>query len=164
MRSRKETAPVLHRSARIALRTTPAQARRLFGLLRSGADVWAALIDLNAARAARGARPIFGYVELCREAAGVAVGELSVTAVRSVLRRYGDACSETARRRRRGERARFPRRKRALVPLRWYWGTFALGDRRVRLSVAQGAPECWVRLARPIPCPTGQVRSVSLIL
>jgi hypothetical protein len=72
----------------------------LFGLLRAGGDVWAALIDVNAVRFGRCARPIFGYQEWCREVAGVSVGELSVTAMRSVVRRYSDACFETARRRR----------------------------------------------------------------
>ena len=79
------------------------------------------------------------------------VGELSVPAMRSLLRRYADACMETAKRKRRGERARYPRRRRHLVPLRYYQGIFELEDRRVRLSVARGAPELWLRLSRPVP-------------
>lgn len=125
--------------------------------------MWAALIELNQARFRRHARPVFSYAELCREVAGTVVGELSVAALRSVLQRYSDACMETARRKRRGERARYPRRRRALVPLRWYAGTFELGDGRVRLSVANGAPACWLRLSRPIPYPADQVRSVTLM-
>jgi IS605 OrfB family transposase len=50
-----------------------------------------------------------------------------------VLLRYSDAWFEAARRHHRGERAGFPRRKRFLVPIRCYHGTFLLaGDRRVR--------------------------------
>ncbi|MBA2325757.1 MAG: hypothetical protein H0V95_03805 [Actinobacteria bacterium] len=108
----------VHRTARVGLRVTKGQARRCFALLRSAGDVWAALIDVNAYRFAHGARPVANYQEWCREVAGVACGELSVTAVRSVVRRYSEAFFETARRRRRGERARYPRRKRALFPVR----------------------------------------------
>ena len=107
MRSRKGPAqPAVHRSARVALRLTPGQARRCYQMLRAGADVWAALIELNAVRFHRLGKPLLGYAELCREVAGTPVGELSVTAIRSVVKRYSDACMETARRKRRGERAR----------------------------------------------------------
>jgi IS605 OrfB family transposase len=127
--------------------------------------VWAALIDVNAVRFGRCGRPIFGYQEWCREVAGVSVGELSVAAMRSVVRRYSDACFETARRRRCGERARYPRRKKALFPLRWYRGTFWVEDgRRVRLSVARGRPDLRVRLARPVPYPADSWRSVTLVV
>lgn len=153
----------VHRTARVGLRVTRGQARRSFGLLRSAGDVWAALIEVNAYRFAHRARPIANYQEWCREIAGVACGELSVTAVRSVVRRYSDAFFETARRRRGGERGRYPRRKRALFPVRWYQGTFLLDGRRVRLSVAKGHPELWVRLARQIPYPVEQVRCVTLV-
>ena len=155
--------PVVYRTARIVLRLTPAQGRRCFALLRAGGDVWAALIELNAVRFRRGAKPLLGYQELCREVAGVNVGDLSVPALRSVLRRYADACMETAKRKRRGERARYPRRRRHLVPLRYYQATFELEDRRIRLSVACGAPELWLRLTRPVPYPADQVRSVTLL-
>ena len=83
---------------------------------------------------------------------------------RSVLQPYSDAWFEAARRHNRGERAGFPRRKRFLVPIRFYHGTFRLdGDRRIRLPVAKGHPELWVRLARPLPYPPDQVRSVTLL-
>ena len=164
MRSRRAPKqPVVHRSARMALRLTPAQARRCYQMLRAGGDVWAALIELNAVRFRRNAKPLLGYADLCREVAATPVGELSVTAIRSVVKRYSDACMETSRRKRRGERARYPRRRQALKPLRWYAGTFELGQGRVRLSVAQGAPACWLRLARPVPYPVDEVRSVTLL-
>lgn len=154
---------LVHRTVRIRLRVTRAQARRCYGLLRAAGDVWAALIELNSARFARGARPITTYQEWCREIAGVPCGELSVPAIRSIVRRYSDAFIETSRRRRRGERARYPRRKRALFTIRWCNDTFVLEDRRVRLSVARGRPHLWVRLTRPIPYPQEWVRSVTLV-
>lgn len=125
--------------------------------------MWAALIEVNRARFARGAQPIANYQEWCREVAGVRVGELSVAAMRSVVRRYSDAFFETARRKKRGECARYPRRKRALFPLRWYQGTFALVGRRVRLATAQGAAELWVRLSRDVCYPPEALRSVTLL-
>jgi IS605 OrfB family transposase len=154
---------VLHRTCRIRLRVTRAQARRCYGLLRAGGDVWAALIEVNRARFSAGARPIANYQEWCREIAGVQVGELSVTAMRSVVRRYSDAFFEAAKRRRAGERARYPRRKRALFSLRWYQGTFAIDGARVRLGTARGSAPLWVRLSRELPYPLEQLRSVTLL-
>ena len=98
-------------------------------------------------------RPVANYQEWCREIAGVHAGELSVTAMRSVVRRYSDAFFTTAARKRAGEPARYPRRRRRLFPVRWYHETFALDGRRLRLSTARGGPELWVRLARDIPYP-----------
>jgi hypothetical protein len=87
-----------------------------------------------------------------------------VVGARSVLQRYSGAWFEAARRHNRGERAGFPRRKRLLVPIRFYNDTFLLdGDWRVRLPFAKGHPELWVRLGRPPPYPPNQVRSVTLL-
>src|SRR5207302_7198058 len=83
---------------------------------------------------------------------------------RSVVRRYCDACIETSRRKRRGERARYPRRRRRLFPLRWYYGTFGVDGRRVRLGVARGCGELWVRMARDLPYAPETVRSVTLVV
>ena len=126
--------------------------------------MWAALLEVNAARFRARARPIANYQEWCREIAGVRVGELSVPAMRSVVRRYCEAFFETARRKKRGECARYPRRKRALFPIRWYSGTFALEGNRVRLSTARGTSPLWVRLGRPLPYPIESVRSVTLLV
>lgn len=119
---------------------------------------------MNAARLRWGAPPIFDYPGLCRELAGVEVGELSTPAARSVLRRYSEACFTTAKRKKAGERARYPRRRRALMPLRWYAGTFMLEGRVLRLSVTRGRPPLVVRLAREAPYPPDSVRSVSLVV
>src|SRR5215211_4539056 len=156
---------VVHRTARICLRTTPAQANRCYRLLRAAGDVWAWLLDSNRHRRQQGDPAVVGYQALCRQLTSRGgFGELSVVGARSVLQRYSDAWFEAARRHNRGERAGFPRRKRFLVPIRFYNGTFLLdGDRRVRLPVAKGHPELWVRLARPLPYLPDQVRSVTLL-
>ena len=79
-----------------------------------------------------------------------------------MLRRYSDAWFATAQRRTAGDlSARYPRRRRALVPVRWHAGTFTLDGRVLRIPVARGCPPLLVRLDRDIPYPAGQVRSSS---
>ena len=158
---------MVYRTARAGLRVTRVQRRRLLGLLAAAGDVWACVLELNGWRRARGDRPLAGYQELCRELAtsGPGIfGELDSTGARSVLRRYSDAWFAAAKRRRQGDQAaRFPRRRRRLMPVRWYRGTFALDGRRLRVPVAKGRPPLWVRLDRDLPYPPGRVRSVTLV-
>jgi transposase len=150
-------------TAHIRLRLTRRQTARCYGLLRAAGDVWAWLLDSNRQRHQQGERPVTSYQALCRELTKVgAFGELSMVSAQSVLRRYADAWFQTAKRRKTGGSVSFPRRKRGLVPVRWYQGTFAIQGQRVRLPVAQGRPELWVRLARPLPYPPEQVRAVML--
>jgi putative transposase len=155
------------RTARAGLRVTPAQRRRLLGLLVSAGDVWACVLELNAWRRSRQDRPLVSYQELCRQLAASGpgcFGELDAVGARSVLRRYSDAWFATAQRRRDGDqRARFPRRRRALMPIRWYHGTFTLTGRRLRIPVARGSRPLVVRLDRDLPYPPGQVRSVTML-
>jgi hypothetical protein len=150
---------VVHRTARAGLRVTPAQRQRLLGLLAAGGDVWACVLELNAWRRRRQGAPLAGYPELCRELAAAGpgtFGELDTAGARSVLRRYSDAWFAAAARRRAGDHAaRFPRRRRALMPLRWYHGTFTLAGRRLRIPVARGRPPLWLRLDRELPYPPG---------
>jgi putative transposase len=133
----------------------------------SAGDVWACVLELNTWRRARQDRPLASYQELCRELAASGAGcfgELDSVGARSVLRRYSDAWFAAAKRRRGGDqRARFPRRRRALMPLRWYHGTFTLARRRLRIPVARGRAPLWVRLDRDMPYPEEQVRSVTLL-
>jgi IS605 OrfB family transposase len=158
------TPRLVHRTAHIRLRLTRRKTDRCYRLLRSAGDTWAWLLDLNRQRLQQDAPPVTGYPALCRELSAFGCfGELSVVGARSVLHRYADAWREAANRRRNGQHARFPRRKRALVPVRFYHGTFLLEGRRVRLPVRQGCPALWVRLARPIPYPAEQVRAVTLL-
>ncbi|MGR6318442.1 transposase [Micromonospora soli] len=158
---------MVHRTARVALRVTMGQRRRCFGLLRSAGDVWACLLEINTWRRRRQAAPLVSYQELCRELAASGpgtFGELDTTGARSVLRRFSDAWFAAAKRRKDGElSARFPRRRRRLMPVRWYHGTFSLDGRRVRIPVAKGASPLWVRLAREVPYPVEQVRSITLL-
>ena len=107
------------------------------------------------------------YQALCRELAAAGpgcFGELDSAGARSVLRRYSDAWFAAAARRKNGDAsARFPRRRRRMVPVRWYHGTFTLEGRRLRIPVARGCPPLRVRLDRDLPYPPGQVRSVTLL-
>jgi putative transposase len=153
----------LHRTARIRLRLTRRQAHRCYQLLRSAGDVWAWLLDTNRQRLQQGERPITNYQALCRELARTnGFGELSTVGARSVLRRYADAWFQAAKRRDQ-QKAGFPRRKRGLVPVRCYHGTFTIQGLKVRLPVRRGQPELWVRLARPLPYPPELVRAVTLL-
>jgi IS605 OrfB family transposase len=157
------TRPWVHRTASIRLRVTRRQANRCYGLLRSGGHVWAWLIDTNRLRQHQSRPPVVSYQALCKELTGQdSFGELSAVGARSVLRRYSCAWFHAAKRRRQGEDVGFPRRKRALVPVSFHHGVFELDGERVRLPVAKGRAELWVRLARPIPYPAEQVRAVTL--
>src|SRR6478672_7349345 len=137
---------VVHRTARAGLGVTRGQRRRLAGVL-----------ELNTWRRARQNRPLISYQELCRELAASGpgcFGELDTVGARSVLRRYSDAWFAAAKRRKNGDqRARFPRRRRALMPVRWYHDRFTLEDRRLRIPLARDRPALWVRLDRDPPYP-----------
>ena len=141
-----------HRTARCGLRATAGQRRRLFGLLRSAGDVWCCVLELNGWRRRRQDPPLAGYQELCRELARAGpgtFGELDTVGARSVLRRYSDAWFAAARRRKAKDiSARFPRRRRARVPVSWYAGTFALEVRVLRLPVSRGCAPLLARLDR----------------
>ena len=158
---------MVHRNARAGLRLTCGQRRRLVGLLVSAGDVWACVLELNAWRRARQDVPLVSYQGLCRElaAAGSACfGELDSAGARSVLRRYSDAWFAAAARRKKGDAsARFPRRRRKMMPVRWYHGTFALEGRRLRIPVARGCPPLRVRLDRDLPYPAESIRAATLL-
>src|SRR6266568_9168628 len=153
----------VHRTARIALRTTPAQRRRCYGLLISAGDVWAWVIDRNRALREWHSPQVANFAALCRELTGTSFGELSRSCAEDVLKRYSIAFFEAARRQKAGVRAGFPRRKRGLVPVRFRWGCFSLDGSRIRLGVARGAPELWVRLGRAVLYPSESIRSVTLV-
>jgi hypothetical protein len=86
-------------------------------VLRAGAELLAA---------ARRYDSLSSYQELCRELAASGpgtFGEFDSAGARSVLRRYSDAWFTAAKRRKAGDAsARFPRRRRGLVPVSWYAG------------------------------------------
>jgi putative transposase len=124
-------------------------------------------LELNGLRRRRGDGQLVSYQALCRELAAAGpgtFGELSTVGARSVLRRYSDAWFAAAKRRAAGELdVRFPRRRRALVPSRYYHGTFTLEGRRLQLPTAAGAPPLLVRLTREVPYAMETVRSVTLV-
>ncbi len=107
------------------------------------------------------------YQELCRELSSAGPGcsgELSAIGARSILRRYSDSWfSANAARRGGNAAARYPRRRKSLLPSRYYAGTFALDDRHLTLPTARGCPALELRLSRPVPYPPGTVRSVTLL-
>jgi hypothetical protein len=156
----RDAQQVVYRTARCGLRLTRHQRERVFGLLRSAGDVWCCVLELAAWRRRRQDPPLAGYQELCRELAASGpgtFGELDSTGARSVLRRYSDAWFATAKRRKQGDKsARYPRRRRDLVPVRWYHGTFRLDGRVLAIPVARGCPPLAVRLDRDIPYPAGR--------
>ncbi|NJP31049.1 transposase [Micromonospora sp. HSS6-12] len=125
------------------------------------------MLEVNAWRRRRNDAPLVGYQELCRELAASGpgtFGDLDTTGARSVLRRFSDAWFAAAKRRKSGDlSAGFPRRRRRLLPVRWYHGTFAVDGRRVRLPTARGGRPLWMRLVRDLPYPLEQVRSVTLL-
>jgi IS605 OrfB family transposase len=156
---------LVHRTAHLRLRLTRRQTTRCYALLRAAGDVWAWLLDANRQRLEQRQQPVSRYQALCRALARTGpFGELSTVGARSVLKRYSDAWFQAAKSRKAGQQdAGFPRRKRALVPVRFYHGTFTIQGQGVRLPVARGQPELWVRLARPLPYPPEQVRAVTLL-
>src|SRR5258708_3921269 len=162
-----QSPPVVYRTARSGLRATRGQRRRLVGLLVAAGDVWVCTLELNTWRRARQDRPLTSYQELCRELAASGpgtFGELDSTGARSVLRRYADAWHAAAKRRRDGDlTARYPRRRRRIVPLRWYHGTFRLDGRVLQVPVARGCQPLRVRLDRDLPYPAERIRSVTLL-
>jgi len=158
---------VVHRTARTGLRLTRGQQRRVVGLLVSAGDVWACVLELNAWRRVRQDVPLASFQALCRELAASkpgCFGELDSVGARSVLRRYSDAWFATAARRKNGDAsARFPRRRRRMMPVRWYHGAFTLDGRRLRIPVARGCSPLQVRLDRDLPYPPESVRSLTLL-
>jgi len=136
-------------------RGDPPGGARARGFGREFVDVWACVLEANAWRRARQDAPLAGYQALCRELAKAGpgcFGELDSIGARSVLHRYSDAWFAAAARRRDGDTsARFPRRRRAMMPVRWYHGRFVLEGRRLRIPVARGCPPLEVRLDRDLP-------------
>ena len=126
--------------------------------------MWAALIDVNRERFRRGAPPIGNFQGWCREITGVPLGELARICAEGIAKRYCDAFMQTARRKRRGERARYRATNGRCSRCGSAPARSSIRDRRVRLAVARSAPPLWVRLARSAPYPIDQVRSVTLVV
>jgi putative transposase len=102
--------------------------------------VWAWVIDCNRQLRESGCPQVANFSALCQALTGTSFGELSRQCAEAVLN-YSIAFFEATKRKKLGVRAGFPRRKRALVPVRFRKGCFAVDGSRVRLAVARGAPE-----------------------
>jgi len=107
--------------------------------------------------------PVVSYQALCREIAGMSFGELDTVGARSVIRAYSAEWFEAAKRKKAEMVAGFPRRKRSLLAVRWYHGTFRIDGDRLRIPVRREAPPLVVRLARAVPYPAGSIRSLTLL-
>ena len=96
---------MVHRTARAGLRVTRRQRRRLLGLLASGGDVWACVLELNTWRRARQDGPLVSYQALCRELAAAGAGTFGEHALEarvlpvSLLATYAGAISTAPTRR-----------------------------------------------------------------
>lgn len=156
-------AKTVHRTARIRVRATRGQRRRLFGLLVSAGDVWAWVIECNKALRTWGLPQVVDFPSLCRELTGIVFGELPRQGAEDILKRYSCAFREAAKRKNKGKRAGFPRRKRRLVPVRFRKGLFSIEGRRDRLATARGTPSLFLRLAREVPYPLESLRSLTLV-
>src|SRR5205807_542425 len=126
-------------------------------------DVRALVLDCNRLLREWKLPPVVTYQGLCREIAGMSFGELGMVGARSGIRRYSSEWFEAARARKGGRAAGFPRRKKALLPVRYYHGTFRIEGGRLRLPVARGAPALVVKLGRAVPYPPEAIRSVTLL-
>src|SRR3984893_8555942 len=153
----------VHRTARLPGRTTPAQRRRCYGLLRSAGDVWAWVIDCNRQLREQHRPVVANFSALCRALTGTSWGELSRQCAEAILKNSSTAFFEATKRKKQGVQAGFPRRKRGLVPVRFRFGCFSFHGSRVRLGVAKGAPELWVRPGREVPYPAESIRSLTLV-
>src|SRR5256886_6341825 len=128
----------VHRTARIALRTTPAQRRRCYALLRSAGDVWAWVLDCNRALREWHCPQVAKFPALCRDLTGTSFGELARTCAEDVLKSYSTAFFEAARRKKARVRAGFPGASGGLVPVRFHLRPFVLGDDTLHLGEQPG--------------------------
>ena len=159
---------MVYRTARCGLRATGRQRQRLFGLLRSAGDLWCCVLELNAWRRHRRDAPLAGYKELCRELAASGPGTFAELDTAGRLHRCCAGIPTPGSPRRNAARqGTRPHGSRgvggALVPIRWYAGTFRLRGRVLRLPTARACPPVVVRLDRDPPYPADQVRSVTLL-
>jgi hypothetical protein len=136
------------RTFRVKVMATPAKKARAYSLLVSGGDTWAWCIDRFHARARQ---------ELCNANSVVEMwpdqkrhgpfGQLTAHCAQDVTKAWSAAFFETMKRRKKGDQARLPLRKRWLLPVTWRQGEFALSaaseGRRARAVLCTArAPVC----------------------
>lgn len=147
------------------MRVTQGQRQRCFGLLVAGGDVWACVLELHALRRRRGDQAIVSYQGCAASWRRRVRGRSANSAVgcpvdpapllrRLVRHRRPPQISD--------ESARYPRRRRQLLPSRYDHGTFRRKDGHLKAQVA-GIAVCFVDergtsshcpvCARPVPKP-----------
>jgi hypothetical protein len=137
------------RTFRVKVMATPAKRKRAYGLLVSGGDAWAWSIDRFHARARDGLANANSVVQMWPDQKGHgAFGELSVHCAQDVTKAWSAAFFETMKRRKKGEQARLPLRKKWLVPVTWRKGEFTLsaaseGRRPGPCYLRPGATPTW---------------------
>jgi putative transposase len=158
------------RTFRVKVTATPAKKARAYSLLISGGDTWAWCIDRFHTRIRDGLPNANSMVQMWPDQKGHGpFGELSVHCAQDVTKAWSAAFFETMKRRKKGEQARLPLRKRWLVPVTWRKGEFALSaayeDRRARavLSSARGYAGLELTLSHDHPYDPELVRAVRLI-
>jgi hypothetical protein len=106
---------------------TPAKKSRAHDLLVSGGDAWAWCIDRFHARISDGLPNANSVVGIWPDQKGHGpFGELMSDCAQDVTRGWSAAYFETIKRRKNGEQARLPLRKRWVVPVTWRKGRFDL--------------------------------------
>ncbi len=114
------------RTFRVKVMTTDAKRDRCFALLEDAGDVWAWCIDRFHDRFRRGLPNANSVTEMWPDQrAHGPFGDLTVHCAQDVTKGFSAAFFEAVRRRA-GEKARLPLRKRHLVPVTWRKGEFQL--------------------------------------
>jgi transposase len=158
------------RTFRVKVMATPAKKARAYSLLVSGGDTWAWCSDRFHARARQELSNANSVVEMWPDQkCHGAFGQLSVHCAQDVTKAWSAAFFETMKRRKKGEQARLPLRKRWLVPVTWRQGEFALSaasegrGARAVLSTARGYASLELALSGDHPYDPELVRAVRLI-
>jgi hypothetical protein len=135
------------RTFRVKVMATPAKKARAYNLLVWGGDTWAWCTDRFHARIRDGLPNANSVVEMWPDQKGHGLfGELSVHCAQDVTKAWSAAFFGTMKRRKKGEQARLPLRKKWLVPATWRKGEFALSaaseGRRPRAGAVYGPGLC----------------------
>jgi transposase len=133
-------------------------------------DTWAWCIDRFHARIRDGLPNANSLVQMWPDQKGHgAFGELSVHCAQDVTKAWSAAFFETMKRRKKGEQASLPLRKRWLVPVTWRQGEFALSAAsegrwaRAMLCTGRGYANLGLALSGDHPYDPELVRAVRLI-
>ena len=146
------------------------QRHRAHELLVSGGDTWAWVIDRFHERLRDGLSAGNSLIELWPDQkAHGPFGELTAHCAQDVAKAWSAAYFEAVRRKKAGEQARLPLRKRHLVPVTWRKGEFTLVEsdqgRRphVELATRRGTRNLTLTFTKRLPYDPAQVRSVRLL-